>query len=208
MQILINRTDVLLLGSYYNAQIVGVYSAASKVAMLASLPLMAMNAIIAPDVARLFARRDIEGLCRLTSTATLWVTCASFLMASFLWLFAEDVLGALGDEFTVGADILRIHIAGQLVNAAMGCVGFLMTMTGHERQASAIMAMAALLNVVANYLLIPVYGATGAAWATAGSIALWNIVMTIAVYRNLGFAPFIVLSFFSPRRGAQAGEGT
>ena len=56
-----------------------------------------------------------------------------------------------------------------LVNSFVGPAGFLMMMTGHHREAALILAMAALLQIVMNAILIPRYGLIGAATATAAT---------------------------------------
>jgi O-antigen/teichoic acid export membrane protein len=48
------------------------------------------------------------------------------------------------------------------------------------------MAWSALANIVLNALLIPRFGATGAACATAFSIVLWNVALNYEVRRHLG----------------------
>ena len=43
------------------------------------------------------------------------------------------------------------------------------------------------LNIILNLLLIPVYGITGAAIATALSTAVWNIFASLMVYKIYGY---------------------
>ena len=55
-----------------------------------------------------------------------------------------------------------------------------------------VLGACALLNLVANALLIPRFGPLGAAWATALTTALWNLTMYFAARARLGIRP----SFF------------
>jgi O-antigen/teichoic acid export membrane protein len=57
-------------------------------------------------------------------------------------------------------------------------------MTRHEKLAAWTFTGAAVVNVVANYLLIPRYGAQGAAAATAASVALVGLGMWIFARRH------------------------
>jgi O-antigen/teichoic acid export membrane protein len=61
-----------------------------------------------------------------------------------------------------------------------------MTMTAHQSTAAWVMGLSAVANVVLNAALIPIWGTTGAAIATAASIAAWNIILVIQVRRRLG----------------------
>jgi O-antigen/teichoic acid export membrane protein len=67
----------------------------------------------------------------------------------------------------------------------MGINGTVLNMTQYASVSAWIVAMGALLNVALNIWLIPIYGTTGAAIATAASLATWNILLSIAVYRRL-----------------------
>ncbi len=56
--LLLTWTDVLVLGVFESEVEVGMYSVASKIAMLSSLLLVSVNAIIAPRFSRLYAKGD------------------------------------------------------------------------------------------------------------------------------------------------------
>jgi O-antigen/teichoic acid export membrane protein len=61
-----------------------------------------------------------------------------------------------------------------------------MSMTGHERISARILWQTALLNVLLNAVLIPLYGLVGAALASAVSLAIWNTMLYREVHRRLG----------------------
>ena len=102
------------------------------------------------------------------------------------------MLGLFGPEFTRGYWALAILTVGQLVNASVGSVGFLMSMTGHQREAARVFAGAAVLNVVLNASLIPLWGINGAAIATATTTIIWNVALALYVWRRLGVRATIV----------------
>ena len=57
--ILMERTDVILLGALEGGKTTGVYFAASRIATLVSLPLGATASVLAPQISRAFAREDL-----------------------------------------------------------------------------------------------------------------------------------------------------
>jgi len=91
-----------------------------------------------------------------------------------------------GPEYDASYGPLLILIAGQAVNSAAGSVGFLLNMTGHERDTAAGMGVAVALNLALNLALIPSWGILGAATATAFSMAVWNGLLWWRVWRKLG----------------------
>src|SRR5690606_14902262 len=92
------------------------------------------------------------------------------------------------DPFRTGYVALLILVFGQLINAGMGCVVVLLNMTGHERDTLNGVAVAAVANLLLNFLLIPRFGINGAAASTAVSLALWNILLARTVAKRLGLS--------------------
>lgn len=188
-----NRVDVLILGGFAGADEVGPYYAAVRLAAIAAYGLTAVNTILAPMIAESYAAEDHATMARLVHHAaklTFVVTAAVALATAAAGYWA---LRLFGKGFAEAAYIpLLIILAGQCVAAMTGPTGFLMTMTRYERQASWFMALAAVLNVVFSVALIPLFGLTGAAIATAlGSVA-WNVSGLTFVRARLHVNPTIL----------------
>jgi O-antigen/teichoic acid export membrane protein len=60
-------------------------------------------------------------------------------------------------------------------------------MTGHERYTTISVSASALLNVIGNALLIPLWGINGAAIATTISMIFFNLTKAHWAYKKLGF---------------------
>jgi len=107
-------------------------------------------------------------------------------MALALATAGKWALGLFGPGFEADYPALLILLAGGLVNSFTGSVVYLLMMTGHQRAALWIMAGALGLSIAANIILIPLYGVTGSAIASALALAGWNIAMVIHVRRRIG----------------------
>ena len=75
---------------------------------------------------------------------------------------------------------------GQLVNAAMGAVGSLLNMTGHERDTMKSVLMAAIVNVALNLTLIPLSGNHRRCDCYTITLTVWNFVMWHKVRTRIG----------------------
>jgi len=186
-----NRVDVLILGGFAGADVVGPYYAAVRLAAIAAYGLTAVNTILAPMIAESYATEDHATMAKLVHHAaklTFIVTAAVALAVAGYW-----VLGLFGKGFAEAAYVpLLIILAGQCVAAMSGPTGFLMTMTRYERQASWFMALAAALNVVFSVALIPLFGLIGAALATAFGSVAWNVSGLAFVRSRLGVNPTVL----------------
>ena len=96
-------------------------------------------------------------------------------------------MGAVfGEEYADGRIALAILCVGQLTNALVGSVGFLLNMTGNERDVAKGFAIAAIINIALNLVLIPLFGIEGAAFATAVSMMVWNVLLYRQARAKLG----------------------
>jgi len=100
-------------------------------------------------------------------------------------LVPREVITVLfGASYADGGAALRILALGQLFNAASGCVGTLLVMTGNQKVTSALYAIMFVINGVMSILLIPRFGVPGAAWATSITAAgLFAPALVIAWHR-------------------------
>ena len=101
------------------------------------------------------------------------------------------VFGLFGHGFSEGSTALTILVLGQVFNAGTGAVGMALVMTKHERSAIIATLGGTCLNIALCALLIPGWGPSGAASATAASIVLINVLFMIAVVKKLRIRPTI-----------------
>ncbi len=183
------RTDTIMLGLLSNTTQAGIYNIASEVAKLVDLGLVAVSAMIAPQVAAAFAAGEHDRLQKVVHQAARIATLLA-IPATVVFVFVGGfVLSWFGPEYTAGRWALVVLCFGQLVHSLAGPTGLLMSMTGHERQAFTIISLAALSNIVLNAVLIPVWGIMGAAWATAIVSVVWNICVGLFCIRYLKVNP-------------------
>ena len=185
MHLILGQIDVLMVGSLMGPGDAGVYAVAVRIAGFVLFGLIAINAIAAPLIAELFGtgrRAQLQAMLR----ATAWAN-AGFALAvgAAIVIAGEWILTLFGAGFEHGYRALVICVIGYLISALAGSVGFLMTMTGHERQAARIMALAVAANIALNLILIPIWGLVGAALATAMTTAMWNLMMLAYTRREL-----------------------
>lgn len=187
MQFINKNTDILMLGLFTTAEDVGVYRVVVQVATAIAFGLGVVNLVVAPYFARLHEQQDFVRLQKLvTISARATLMLALPVVLAFVLLGEHILRIVFGVEFARGHVALAILTGGQLVNAAAGSVGFLLNMTGHERDTAVGLTVAALSNIALNLVLIPLFGMIGAALATATTLVIWNLILWRAVRHRLG----------------------
>lgn len=177
--LVINRyTDVLMIGAFKTDDEVGLYRVAAQVSSVVSFGLTAVNIAIAARIARLHQTQEHKKLQRLVVKGSRAGALFAIPATIGFILFGRPLLVLFFKEPFLEAWLPSvILIAGQLFNSLTGSVGYLLNMTGHEKEVTRGVAISACANIVLNASLIPFFGVLGAAVATAGSLVLWNILL-------------------------------
>jgi O-antigen/teichoic acid export membrane protein len=186
-----SRVDILLVGALLGTSAAGIYAAPAQMSILISFGLAAVNMISAPLFAELRVRGEVDELQRVVTLGTRGAFLFSLVVGGFLVLLGPFLLRLYGPEFAVGFRPLVILVLSQIIGAAGGSVGFLLSMTGNERLAAWLTAMVGFLNLLLNLLLIPRFGLMGAAVATGIANVAWTAALAVAVRRRIGVRPTV-----------------
>lgn len=185
LSMMINWTATFALGVWGTQEDVGIFSMASRTAMLTSLILTSVNSISAPKFAELYKKKEIAALgATARNTAKLMTIIASPLLLLFL-VAPQWVMGMFGEEFPKGGILLSILAIGQFVNVVTGSVGYLLIMSGNEKDMRNTVVVVSGISVLLNVILVKEFGLIGAAIATATCFSMQNIIATYIVWRKL-----------------------
>jgi O-antigen/teichoic acid export membrane protein len=191
------NTDILMLGAMVGPEAAAVYKAATRGADLILFVLAVVNTPLAPLVAKLYAADDRERLKRGVTKAARLSFVLGIGVAVVLILFGRWFLSIFGPAFVSGHIALDLLCMGQLAALIGGPAGIVLMMTGHEREMAISAVVTAVLNVVLNALLIPVWGIEGAATATAISTAVWASLLVGMVWKFLQIDPTFIGGIWS-----------
>jgi O-antigen/teichoic acid export membrane protein len=184
--ILIN-IDIVCLGAMRAEREVGYYRIAVQIASLLVMMLTASNSVVAPRYAELHALGDMAQLRRACATASLTAGCwALFGYLGILLGGSTMIRLVFGADYEPALLPLLVLGLGEVVNAAAGPVGVLLSMGGHERDTLRGVLIAVLVKVAICLALIPTLGPLGAAIAAATSTILWNVLLWLRVRERFG----------------------
>lgn len=177
----------LMLGSMATASDVAVFATAQRTALLTSFILVAVNTIAAPKFAAAYKLRDLVAIRKTAIGSGRMMVFFAVPALLFMLIFAELLMGWFGQEFRVGADILRILAVGQFVNVITGSVAYLLQMTGREKLLRNNVAIASSIMLIGGPIAVHLYGIQGIAVVTAISVGVQNLLSVYQVEKQLGF---------------------
>jgi O-antigen/teichoic acid export membrane protein len=187
VQVLHAQTGIIMLGIFRSPADVGLYRVAVQGAALVAFTLSAAGMVLGPHIARLFVAGERGRLQRMMTWSTRLMLIAALPTAVIFIVFGEEALQLLfGEPYQAASPALAILCIGQLFHAATGAAGLFLIMTGHETDMAMATAVTAALNIVLNVILVPAYGITGAAIATAVALATLKVLLYRTAVRRTG----------------------
>jgi O-antigen/teichoic acid export membrane protein len=190
MEFLIGQSDRVALGFYRGARDVGIYAMAAALIAYEPIILQSVNQIFAPIIADVHTRGEFALLRRLFQTLTKWMLGLTLPLAIVIITYARPIMRIFGHDFEAGWPILVIGTCGQLVNCAVGSVGYLLLMSGNQRRLIRVQAVMAVAMVVLAIEFVPLWGALGAAFAAALTNAGTNFWNLLEVRKALKMSPY------------------
>jgi O-antigen/teichoic acid export membrane protein len=177
--------DEVMLGVMTHPEEVAVYHACVKTAGLTLIFFNAIAAFASPRFAAQLISADRVQLQRFARSVSRWMFYPSSVVAAGLIVTGPFVLSVFGEDFVRGHMVLTVLTVGYLVRAVTGPVAAYLAVSDNQDQVVLVTACSALANIGLNLLLIPEWGALGAAWGSIGSIALCQLWMYVLVRRRL-----------------------
>ena len=175
-----HRIDAWLLGLLDGPETTGLYAAAYRPVEILLMPATVLGANAIAHVLTLPPPDRARRLGQLAAAAATSTAVAALLLAP---LRHQLIRALYGPVFEPSASILRVLLVSAVPGAVVAALAPMSAATSGAAYAGAI-ASALTLNVLANLVLIPGYGAIGAAWANAASQVLLAAALLISLLRH------------------------
>lgn len=178
--VLMQRTDIIMLGALANMEAVGQYAAASQLAILNVFIISALNAITAPQLASAYQQRDAHRFKTIFRKSQVWSVLGALPPFLVIVTVPAFLLQLFGNGFTGGVWLLIILSCGQFFRATTGSADFALLMSGREKQFALSTTAIAIFNIAGNLFAISYLGALGASLVTAISLlalSTWQFLL-------------------------------
>ena len=174
--------DIIILSIYEGFDQIAYYSVSVKLAMVTTLALMSVNIVIAPRIAEIYEKQNLQDMQQLIKHSTRIIFFISLFVLSILFLFSQEILSLFGPDYIKANQALLFLLAAQFFNAVSGPGAIYLNMTGRQKTLNKILIFGLIINISLNFYFIPIEGINGAAKATLVSLIIWNATTTLLVY--------------------------
>jgi len=189
--LMLTNVDTLILQLFVGPADVAVYYAATKTLALVNFIYFAVGAACAHRFSEYHVAGEADRLARFLADAVRWTFWPSLALAVILLVLGRPILSLFGPGFADGYPLIAIMMIGLLARAAVGPAERLLIMIGQQKICAAIYGGAFAVNLALCLLLVPRFGLSGAAIATATAVLTESVLLFVVTKRRLGLHVFI-----------------
>ncbi len=211
--ILYMKIDQIMVGDMLGEAVLGVYSVAVKMAELWYFIPTAIYSVVTPKMIQIFEKGIKEEIENKYSLYFRLMFDLAFLAGLVISLIAKYVLPLLyGHRFDGAIDVLKVYVwAGVFVCIGLARSAYL-TYKKYNIFNASVTAIACILNIVLNYILINRIGEIGAAYSTVISYIfsalfsslLWSKTRKVGIMQVKSiFVPYLLIAFVKKRKSAK-----
>ena len=189
--IFLNTSDAILLEHFKGLEAVASWRVVQPAAGLNTLVISSFTVLFTPMAARLYARRDRDGVRELYWQTAIWMAVMSFPLFALTFSMAQALTLLLyGHRYEDSWVYMAMLSFGYYFNTALGFNGLTLRIFGVIRYIVVINVLAATTNVVLNLFLIPQFGALGAAIGTTLTLVVHNLLKQAGLRLGTGISIF------------------
>ena len=188
---ILNLSDRIFIERYFSLEEVGIYSLGYKIAGLVGIVSGAIAMAYGPVFFRLVNSDDQLQVRKTIDRYNHVYLMAIILMSFFIAFFAKEVIIlAFDNRYTVAHLFVGLISFSYLFSQAAGITSLYFQQSKKMKEVMVIALLIAGINVILNFLLIPNFGAYGAAYATILSFILGFVLSYLYTKRFCFFIPF------------------
>ncbi|SDT70714.1 lipopolysaccharide biosynthesis protein [Actinoplanes derwentensis] len=189
-QLALQRVDVLLVAALGGLIPAAVYAVAGRFVVLIQFANQGLSQSVQPRLAEALSTGDHDAARRLYQVATGWLVLVTWPICLLVIAFAPWYLRLFGAEYAAGVPVVLVLAGAMLVATGCGMVDMVLAMAGRTSANLGNVLIALAVTVGLDVLLIPRWGALGAAIGLAGAMVVNNLLPLAQVHHGTGLHPF------------------
>jgi O-antigen/teichoic acid export membrane protein len=182
--------DSLMVNDYLGLADVGIYGTAMLFGSVVSMPSRGLFRIANTSITQAWKDDDRASIDLIYRKSCLNLLAIGSLVFIGIWANLHNVLQILPPAYAAGYWVIVLFGLGNLFDMATGTNGIILATSVKYRVDLVFYGILIVLTTALNMLLIPRFGITGSAVATAFTLFFFNACRTVYVGRAFGFWPF------------------
>jgi len=183
--------DVVMLGKYVPLSLVGIYAICSFIPTVIEAPLSALEKIGLAKISEAWSKNNMEDIRSIYFKSSKYLFLAGGLFFLLINLNIDALFQIIAKkEFAVGKYVVLIISTGTLINMATGINDSIIFTSEKYIYGTYLLITLFFIAIVNNLIFIPRFGINGAAFATALSAVVFNMLKFLFIWKNFHLQPF------------------
>jgi O-antigen/teichoic acid export membrane protein len=184
--------DKMMLERFQGLSDVGVYSIAFFFGALIAIPSRSLIRISSAIIAEAWKRKDVKTISDIYKKSSLNQFIIGVLLLIGIWGNIHNILEILPEQYSVAKYIILVISFAFLTDMASGTAIQIISLSKFYRYQTYFMIIFVIIAFILNFVLIPIYGIYGAAFAALLSKTLFNCSRIIFIWIKFKLIPFNV----------------
>jgi O-antigen/teichoic acid export membrane protein len=189
--LLLSSIDSLMVAQMIDLSTAGIYTTMIFITSVLLIPYRAILKVSTPVVAAHWKARamdKMEDLYHKASDTNIVIGGGLFLL---LWVNIDSVFQFMPEEYSLGKYVFLMLGIGRFFDMASGLNGVILLTSRKYRYDLFFTIGLVVFTVISNYLLIPILGMEGAAFASMITLVLFNVFRIIFIKIQFKIQPFL-----------------
>lgn len=193
--VVITQLPILGIGYIQGSVSAAFFAVSMKITGLIVFGISAINAVIAPQIAKAYQDKkihELESIIKRASTISFYYSIVTLVI---ILIGGEYLLGMFGKDYIDTKNIMIVLALGHVLDSYFGSVGLVLTMTGKQKVLIKVGFLVLTISIIPSYMLIKSLDTIGAAISTAGIYLVWNLFSYLKIKKDFNINTLAVIDF-------------
>lgn len=189
---IVTKIDSWMIASKLDLENTGIFTIALYIGLAIEMPKRSLNLISLPVIGKAMKEKDLKEVASIYSRSSLIQLIIGAFLLTCVWINIDDLFNLIPNSeiYREGKYVVLFIGLAVWFDMATGVNNEIILMSDFFKWNILIMLFLIGIAIFNNWILIPIYGISGAALATACSIFLFNVIKYLLVYSKLHIQPF------------------
>ncbi|GIL23158.1 MAG: flippase [Bacteroidota bacterium] len=190
--ILIGKVDSMMVSGMLGLAANAVYTTAFYMATIIEIPKRALSQVAMPLIARAFEKNDLADIKTIYQKTAINQFIVGALLLIGVYINLDNIFSLIPKQeiYEAGKWVVLIIGFGKLVDMLFGPSSEIIVLSKYYAFNILLLTLLAVIVIVSNNILIPVYGINGAAMGSALALILFNVLKYFFIWYKLKIQPF------------------
>lgn len=190
---IINNISYDQITIFLGSEMAGIFTTCFFIGVVVEMPRRNMAKVMMPIVSRAFTENDQKTIASIYQRSSITMSVFGVLFSIGIITNLQDLFAFIpkGEDFQIGYWVVVLVCLAKLALMVSSFAGEIINFSTKYQYNLLFQIIAALILVIANFFLIPVFGITGAGISYLVSILFHIFLKAVFVYMSFGLSPLI-----------------